>query len=84
METPSPENELDRPYTAGTVSRIESDHAIIELADNQQVRVPKDKLPENTQEGSKVRIIVSNDATEQKERELRAKTVLNEILKNSE
>ena len=84
METQQTANELDRPYIPGTIGRIESEYVVIELADNQQLRFPKDKLPENSQEGSHVRVIVGNDATEQQERELRAKTVLNEILKNSE
>lgn len=69
--------------TKVTIDRFEGDKAVLKTEDNQEIIWPKDKLPENIQEGSVLRIAISSDSgAERADKEL-AKSILNEILNSS-
>jgi hypothetical protein len=70
-----------RKFVLATVDRIEKEKAVFKLDDGQSLDWPVAKLPTDVAEGSRLKLILSSDKTEEKEREELAKTVLNEILK---
>ena len=70
-----------RKFILATIDRIEKEKAILKLDDGQSLDWSVVNLPVDVAEGSRVKLILSSDKTEEKEREELAKTVLNEILK---
>lgn len=73
----------DRYFLSGVIERFEDKRAVIVTADNQIFFWPIKDLPSAVQVGTKVRIVLTTSQTDQAERELVAKTILNKILKNS-
>lgn len=66
----------------GVVDRFEEKMAVIITKDGQKLLWPIKDLPEDCQQGCIVRLVLSTSETEQQEREIMAKTILNKILKN--
>ena len=74
----------DRYFLKGTVDHFEDKKAVIITADNQKIFWLIKDLPPEIEVGTKVRIVLTTSQTDQAERELVAKTILNKILKNSD
>ncbi len=70
-----------RKYIPATVDRVEGKKAVLKLDDGQSLDWPMDKLPGDAREGSRVKLVLFSNKTEEEEREEMAKKVLNEILK---
>jgi hypothetical protein len=62
-----------------TVDRIEGEYAVL-THHGEQIRWPKDKLPEHTKEGDVLVLVAKRDEDARKDREELAKTVINELL----
>ncbi|OGY46000.1 MAG: hypothetical protein A3J65_03855 [Candidatus Buchananbacteria bacterium RIFCSPHIGHO2_02_FULL_45_11b] len=73
----------DRFFLAGKIDRFEDKMAVIILADSQKLLWPIKDLPEDSEAGAEVRLILSTAKSDEQERERTAKAILNEILKNS-
>jgi len=71
-------------YLDAIIDRFEDTLAIVVTADGQTLRWPIKNLPENCQKGQAVRLVMSSAESEQAEREILAKTILNQILKKSD
>jgi len=71
-----------RYYIKAVVDRFEGKLAVLVTDDKQKILWPIKNLPDDVQEGSIVRLVISTTKTDQEEREKLAKTMLNEILKN--
>ena len=69
---------------SGVVEKFEDKNAVIILADGQRIFWPIKNLPDDTQAGSPVRLLLSTAKTQQAELEKLAKTVLNRILKTAD
>ncbi len=63
------------------IERFEDTAAIVTTGDGQQLRWPIKNLPENIEKGQAVRLTLSSAASELAEREMIAKSILNQILK---
>lgn len=83
MTEDNPEQSKDRFFLIGKIERFEGKMAVIVLADGQQLLWPIKNLPEEGEAGKAVRLILSTAKSDEKEREIMAKAILNEILKNS-
>ncbi|MAF13691.1 MAG: hypothetical protein CMI53_02245 [Parcubacteria group bacterium] len=68
-------------FISGKIKQFKDKDAIIETADGQKLTWPIKNLPEDIAVGKKVRLVLSTADTDQKEREVLAKTILNQILK---
>lgn len=77
-------NKTDNFFLIGTIDRVEGDLAVIKLDDGQIINWPAKNLPSQVKEGSVVRIRVMTATNEEAERTQLAKTLLNEIFKNSQ
>ena len=71
-------------YIGGAVDRFEEKQAILRLDDGQEIVWPIKNLPDDVKEGSRVRLVLSTNETDELERHKAAKTLLNEIFKGSE
>lgn len=69
-------------FIKAAIDRFEDDFAIIKTEDGQEIRWPKQDLPEDAREGSGVRLGIATSQTDEEERAKLAKTLLNEILQN--
>lgn len=76
-----PENKKDEFSLSGILESFEGTTAIIILEGNQKINWPIAYLPKNCLAGEKVRLKISTANSEAIERELIAKTILNQILK---
>ena len=74
----------DRYFLKGIIDRFKDKLAIIITEDDQKLIWPIKDLPEDCEQGTAVRIILTTSRTDQEERDKVAKTVLNKILKNTE
>ncbi len=83
-DTTNEDFEFERPYLPCVVDRFEGDYAVCVVEGSQEIRIRRDMLPDKTEAGAPIRLVISNDQEESKEREMLAKAVLNEILQNSE
>lgn len=68
-------------YIKAVVDRFEGKFAVLVTDDKQKILWPIKNLPDDIQEGSAVRLVISTSKTDEEEREKMAKTILNEILK---
>ena len=68
-------------YLKGVVDRFEGKVAVIKTDDSQEVKWPINNLPEDAEEGTSVRLVITTSKSDEEEREKIAKTMLNEILK---
>lgn len=66
----------------GTIDRFEESQAVIKLENGTTLMWPKDKIPDDAQEGKVIRLQITTNETETKDREQTAKNILNEILQN--
>ncbi len=73
----------NRYFFEGTIDRFEDKMAVIIVEDGQKLLWPIKNLPEDSDKGQKVRIILSTSKTDQEDREKMAKTILNKILKTN-
>ena len=73
----------DRPAVAGTVEKFEGKNVVIATVDGQRLLWPIKNLPEGVEVGSAIRLILSTAKTDDDERQQMAKTILNEILKDT-
>lgn len=64
-----------------TLDRFEGRLAVLKTEDNQSINWPIEKLPNDAEESSQIKLVLLSDKTEEKEREETIKAVLNEILK---
>ncbi|OGF21151.1 hypothetical protein A2257_01425 [Candidatus Falkowbacteria bacterium RIFOXYA2_FULL_38_12] len=71
-------------FIKATIDRIEECFAVLRTDDTQEILWPLKSLPKEAKEGMAVRLILSTDENEEEERKKIAKTLLNEILQNSE
>lgn len=71
-----------RYYIKVVIDRFEGKLAVLVTDDKQKILWPIKNLPDDVQEGSTVRLVISTTKTDQEEREKLAKTMLNEILNN--
>jgi len=62
------------------IDRFENGKAILKTNDNDTIIWPKNKLPENLQEGSVLNFNITNDKNEEVNKKNLAKDILNEIL----
>lgn len=69
-------------HLKGVIDRFEGKAAVIKLENGQEIIWPVKNLPEETAEGSAVRLVVTTSRTDEEERIKLAKSLLNEILKN--
>lgn len=67
-------------FIKAAIDRFEGEFAILKTEDNQEILWPIKNLPENSKEGTAVRLILSTSKTDEEERAKLAKTLLNEIL----
>ncbi|MFH0854116.1 MAG: hypothetical protein V1891_01345 [bacterium] len=68
-------------FFKGIINRIDGDKAIISIEDGQTITWPIEKLPKNSIEGAEIKIFVAqNKISDEEERTLLAKNLLNEIL----
>lgn len=70
-----------RYYIKAVIDRFEGKSAVLVTDDKQKILWPIKNLPDDIQEGSAVRLVISTSKTDEEEREKMAKTILNEILK---
>jgi len=68
----------------GEIDRFEEKTAVILLADGQSLRWPIGNLPADAAAGQKIRLVLATSQSAQEEKESIAKTMINEILKNSD
>jgi len=73
----------NRYFFEGTIDRFEDKMAVIVIEDGQTLLWPIKNLPEDSDKGKKVRIILSTSKTDLEDREKAAKTILNKILKTN-
>lgn len=66
------------------VISISDNEATLKLSDGQTIYWPKSLLPETIKQGQKLRMIVHDKETEQKERASLARTLLNEVFDTSD
>lgn len=71
-------------FIKGVIDRFEGKQAIIRLEDGQELNWPIKDLPEETEEGAVIRLVLSTAKTEEEERRKVAKSLLNEILKTEQ
>ncbi|MFH1890537.1 MAG: DUF3006 family protein [Candidatus Kuenenbacteria bacterium] len=79
-------NNMDEVFTKKnflicTLDRFEGRLAVLKTEDNQSINWPIEKLPNDAEESSQIKLVLLSDKTEEKEREETIKAVLNEILK---
>ena len=74
----------DRYFLEGVIDRFEDKMAVIITKDGQKLLWPINNLPEDSQKGKTVRIVLSTTKSDQYEREKTAKTILNQILRNTD
>lgn len=63
-----------------TIDRFEGDKAVLKTNDGLTVLWPKNKLPENSKEGSLINFTINKDLETEDEKRILAKNILNEIL----
>ncbi|MFA6215671.1 MAG: hypothetical protein WC768_03825 [Patescibacteria group bacterium] len=73
----------DRYFLAGSIERFEEKMAVIIMSDGQKLLWPVINLPPDCEKGEKVRIILSSAGSDSQERDKIAKTILNQVLKNT-
>jgi transcription elongation factor len=74
----------EQKYLKAIIDRFENKIAIIKTQDGQELHWPIKNLPDDCQQGSALRIILSTSQTDQQEREKIAKTILNQLLKQGD
>lgn len=62
------------------LKKFEGKFAVLETEDNQKVNWPIKNLPDDIQEGTGMRLIVSTSKTDQEDKEKIARIVINNIL----
>ena len=67
-------------FLKAVVKGFEGKFALLETEDNQKIRWPIKNIPEDAQENSEIRILVSTNKSAAEDREEVAKAVLNRIL----
>lgn len=70
-----------RKSVLATIDKIEKEVAVLKFDDGQVLNWSLENLPADIEEGSRIKLVLFSDRSEQVEREELAKTVLNEILK---
>lgn len=84
MKTDSLDQLKDRHFLSGKVEKFEQKMAVILIDDGQKLLWPIKDLPDDCEVGTKVRLILATSKSDQEEREQVSKTILNEILKNTD
>lgn len=64
-----------------TLDRIEGNRAVL-ILDREEIAIPKKYLPADAKGGEQIVMILTNDEALRKQKEERAKKLLNEILAN--
>ncbi|MCX6808911.1 MAG: DUF3006 domain-containing protein [Candidatus Berkelbacteria bacterium] len=73
----------DRQQTKLSLDRFEEDQAVLVSDKDETMIVPKAFLPKSAKEGEVLVVTFATEAAETKQRETKAKEILNEILKIS-
>ena len=68
-------------FLEGRVDKFEDKFAIVMFGDGQLLKWPIKNLPDDTEVGQQIRLVLSTTQTDEAEREKIAKTILNQILK---
>lgn len=63
-----------------TIDRFEGDKAVLKTKDGETIIWPKNKLPENINEGTVLTYLITGDIETEQEKQEIAKEILNEIL----
>ena len=63
-----------------TLDRFEANRAILITSDGEKIVWPKDKLPNNLHDGSKVTFNIQEDGEREKKDKQTAKDIINEII----
>ncbi len=71
-------------FIKATIDRLEECFAVLRTEDAQEILWPLKSLLKEAKEGMAIRLILRTDEDEEEERKKIAKTLLNEILQNSE
>lgn len=66
-----------------TIDRIEEDHAVLELEGKDFLTIPLAYMPEDSEEGERIRITCEREREETESRKREAKDLLNDILHSS-
>lgn len=76
---------LNHPYSKqATVIRLDEQSAVLQLPDGQSINWPLDLLPPDTKVNDSLKIIIHNKKTDEEERQRLARTLLNEVMIESE
>ncbi|MFH1610315.1 MAG: DUF3006 domain-containing protein [Patescibacteria group bacterium] len=67
---------------SAVIKKFEDKLAVLVLEDNQKINWPIKDLPEDVEQGSKVRVTISSSISKEEERKKLAKELINEILQN--
>lgn len=78
------QNLSDKNFISGVIDRFEGDMAVVSLADGQKLDISRQKLPADIKEGASLKFKIQTDKDEEMERNLLAKSLLNEIFKISQ
>jgi hypothetical protein len=73
---------IDKYEQSAVVKKFEDKLAVLVLEDNQKINWPIKDLPEDVEQGSKIRITISSSTSKEEERKKLAKELINEILQN--
>lgn len=63
-----------------TIIKFEGIFAILKMVDNQEIKWPIKNLPDDVEEGKKIRLVVSSEKTDSESQEKLAREILNSIL----
>jgi len=74
----------DSYHILGRVEKFEDKLAVIATADNQKIYWPIKNLPNDCEVGSEIRLVLTTAKTAEVERQLLAKTILNQVLSQSD
>jgi len=69
-------------YLKVKVKKFEGKFVVLETEDKQTIRWPIKNLPDDIQEGTSLRLVISTAKTDQEAREKLAQVVINKILDN--
>lgn len=70
-------------FTEGKIEEFKDTSAIVKLSDGQKVTWPIKNLPDNCSVGTKIRLSLNTSQTDKAGNDEIARSILNEVLKNT-
>lgn len=77
---PQEEIEAQQFFMRGTIDRIEESSAVVRLDNGEEIRWPREKMPDDAGEGTVCRLVLATSETDTEERARIARQLLNEII----